>query len=565
VVRFQAERFHTQALSFHVGPQQLHGIELLAFPHALASVVVWIGHLQWLRLHGYRTQERPILKKLQPIVQGDSLALDWPTVEAIIGNPPFIGGKRLRSALGDATVDALFASWDGRVAREADYVCYWFEKARAAVVAGRALRVGLLATNSLRQGKNREVLERILRDTNVFFAESDREWTLEGASVRVSMVGFGAMELNETRTLDGNTVSKINPDLTSSADLSLAKRLHESAGIGFIGGTPKAPFTVDEQTALKWISAPTNPNGRPNSDVLKRWVNGRDILTRGPSQWIIDFGLPYERKTKIPGELYLSEAEASFYELPFLHVQETVYPLRKNHRERVQAERPWLHARPAEDMRAALSGLFRYIGSPTVAKHRIFAWIDGNVLPDHQVAVFATEDDAVFGLVQSRIHEIWALATGSTLEDRPAYRPTNCFETFPLPLGFRTTSPPPIANAARVLHEARDRWLNPEGADEATLKKRTLTALYNEREAGRATWLNNLHRDLDRAVLAAYGWSDLAEPLFAAEDALRAANPQGDALGLALGRTEPGQALLGRLLALNLERASEGSTGASAD
>jgi hypothetical protein len=130
-------------------------------------------------------------------------------------------------------------------------------------------------------------------------------------------------------------------------------------------------------------------------------------------------------------------------------------------------------------------------------------------------------------------------------------------EAFSVPFVPFVANPflPSVAEAARLLHEARERWLNPEGASEAELKKRTLTALYNEREAGRASWLNHLHRELDRAVLAAYGWSDLAEPLFAAEDALRAANPKGDALGLALGRTVAGQVLLGRLLALNLERA----------
>ena len=230
VVRFQAERFHGRPLSFHASPQQLHGIELLAFPHALASVVVWIGHLQWLRQHGYRIQERPILKKLRPILHGDSLELEWPAVDAIIGNPPFIGGKRLRSALGDAAVDALFGAWDGRVPREADYVCYWFEKAREALVTGKAKRVGLLATNGIRTGKNRVVLDKILANSSIFFAESDLEWVLKGAAVRISMVGFGAMEASEARMLDGQVVATINPDLSSSVDLSRATRLAKTPG-----------------------------------------------------------------------------------------------------------------------------------------------------------------------------------------------------------------------------------------------------------------------------------------------------------------------------------------------
>jgi hypothetical protein len=437
VVRFQAERFHTQALSFHVGPQQLHGIEILAFPHALASVVVWIGHLQWLRLHGYRIQERPILKKLQPIVQGDSLVLDWPSVDAIIGNPPFIGDKRIRAALGDATVSALFQTWEGRVPHGADYVCYWFEKAREAVVAGRAKRVGLLATDSIRQGKNRVVLDRILADSEIFFAESSRQWILKGAAVRVSMVGFGALIDGEPRMLDSKAVPKINADLTSGQNLATARTLKENAGIGYLGGTPKAPFSIDSETAKLWLSAPTNPNGRPNSDVLKPWANGIDLVRRPQRQWVVDFGMHADQKHRIPGQLYLTEAEASYYELPFAYVQKNVYPLRVNHRERVQAERPWLHARPGDEMRAALFGLPRFLATPCLAKHRIFSWLDGAVLPDHALTVFATDEDVMFGLLHSRVHEIWALALCSALEDRPRYTPNTTFVTFPFPAGWR--------------------------------------------------------------------------------------------------------------------------------
>ena len=556
VVRFQAERFHTRALAFHVGPQQLHGIELLPFPHALASVVVWIGHLQWLRLHGYRIQERPILKKLQPIVQGDSLDLPWPAVEAIIGNPPFIGSKRMRSAIGDATVDALFKTWDGRVPREADYVCYWFEKARAAVVAGQAKRVGLLATNSIRQGKNRVVLEKILADSAIFFAESDRDWILEGAAVRVSMVGFGVIELGESRILDGHEVTTINSELASTIALDRAKRLTENRGLSFMGNIKAGPFEIPGELAKEWLVQPTNPNGRPNSDVLKPWRNGGDITGRPSGKWIIDFGLPLGNKTSpVPGMIHLTEVEASFYEAPFRYAESIVKPMREV--TRTGTRRPWfIHREPGSGFRKALFGLPRFLATVIHAKHRLFVWMPEHVIASHSFIVFATSRNEDFGLLHSRIHEMWALAMGSALEDRPRYTPNTTFETFPFPAGFREAPPEAVAEAARKLNEARERWLNPEGANEADLKKRTLTALYNAREAGQATWLNHLHRDLDRAVLAVYGWSDLAEPLFQAEDALRAANPKGDALGIPLTRTEPGQALLGRLLQLNRHRVS---------
>ena len=561
VVRFQAERFHTQALSFHVGPQQLHGIELLAFPHALASVVVWIGHLQWLRLHGYRIQERPILKKLQPIVQGDSLVLDWPAVDAIIGNPPFIGTSKLRKSLGDSYIDQLFKAWGDRIPNSADYVCYWFEKAREAVAGGRATRVGLLATDSIRQGKNRVVLDHIHREFGFFFAESSRDWILEGAAVKVSMVGFGKQEPGEPILLDGVIVSEISPDLTGSVRVFSAKPLPENKELSFQGDKKDAPFEIPGELAHRWIGLPANPNGRLNGEVLRPWANGEDITGRPSGKWIIDFGMPLKPgSAPVPGMNHLSEAEASFYEAPFTYAAETVKPARAAAAAKSKGSsahrRPWfVHAEPRPLMRSAIFGLQRYLATVIHAKHRLFVWLPEKLIPSHSLIVFATDQDAMFGLLHSRIHELWALVMGSALEDRPRYTPNTTFETFPFPHGFRDTPPAAVTEAAKKLHEARDRWLNPEGADEATMKKRTLTALYNEREAGRATWLNNLHRDLDRAVLAAYGWSDLAEALFAAEDALRAANPQGDALGLALGRTEAGQALLGRLLALNLERA----------
>ena len=150
----------------------------------------------------------------------------------IIGNPPFLGGKRLRSELGDATVDALFVLYDGRVPREADLVCYWFERARAQIAAGKAKRAGLLATQAIRGGANRKVLERIKEAGDIFWAWSDRPWILEGAAVRVSLVGFddGA---ETTRELDGQAAAKINANLTAVLDLTAARRLRENFGLSF--------------------------------------------------------------------------------------------------------------------------------------------------------------------------------------------------------------------------------------------------------------------------------------------------------------------------------------------
>src|SRR5262249_51213241 len=149
----------------------------------------------------------------------------------------------------------------------------------------------------------------------------------------------------------------------------------------------------------------------------------------------------------------------------------------------------------------------------SISKHRIFVWIIPPTLPDHALFAFAREDDYFFGILHSRPHEIWSLRKGTSLENRPRYTATTCFEPFPFPWppGKESQSDPrviAIAETARDLVEKRDRWLNPSGASEADLKKRTLTNLYNERP----TWLRLAHEKLDKAVFTAYAWpSDLSD------------------------------------------------------
>jgi hypothetical protein len=146
-----------------------------------------------------------------------------------------------------------------------------------------------------------------------------------------------------------------------------------------------------------------------------------------------------------------------------------------------------------------------------VAKHRLFAWVPSDTLPDTAVVAIAREDDYFFGVLHSKLHELWARRQGTQLREAESgfrYTPTTCFETFafPWPPGEEPVDNPrvqAIAAAAKDLVEKRDRWLNPEGTSEAELKKRTLTNLYNQRP----TWLDLAHNKLDNAVLDAYGWS----------------------------------------------------------
>jgi len=492
-----------------VGPEALRGIEVNAYAAELARVTLWIGDIQWMRSHGYQIERRPILGRLDAIecrdaildrsTPGNAVEPSWADAEFIVGNPPFLGGKLLRRSIGDDPyVDALFAVYDGRVPREADLVTYWFEKARAMVEEGRTKRVGLLATQGIRGGANRRVLERIEASGGVFMALSDEPWILDGAAVHVSFVCFDDGTAPE-RLLDGQVVGAINANLTAGVDVTQARRLRQNLGIAFMGDTKGGPFEIPDDITQRLIGAP-NPDGRSNADVVRPWVNGLDVTGRSRHMSIIDFGVGMSRE------------QAALYEGPYFHVAMNVEPVRL--RSRSTIGQWWLHERPRVDMRVALAGLSRFIVTPRVSKHRLFAWLDGRTLADSATIVFARDDDFTFGVLHSRVHELWARGMGTQLREVQSgfrYTPTSCFETFPFPRPTQQQRGA-IEEAAMELDYLRRGWLDPEGWSEARKKQRSLTKLYNERPQ----WLLDIHDRLDRAVLAAYGWP----PDVAADDLL---------------------------------------------
>ena len=479
-----------------VKPDQMLGLEVNPYATELARTALWIGYIQWHQNNGFPYDHSPILTPLVSIQMADSiLACDgagdpqepeWPAAEFIIGNPPFLGVRLLRANLGDEYVDALFDLYHGRVSAEADLVCYWFEKARDMLAEDLTKRVGLLATQGIRGGANRNVLRRIKETGDIFLAWSDQPWVLDGAAVHTSIVGFD--NGSETvRELDGEAVESVNSNLTDGPDITEAKPLKENLGIAFMGITKGGPFDIPESVALNMLGQP-NPDGRDNRDVVRPRANGRDVTSRpSGTTWIIDFGVD------------LPQSEAALYEAPFEYVNEHVRPVREKSRSKVANW--WLHERPRPEMRQAVEGLDRYVVTPTTAKHRLFTWLSADVLPDNALIGVARDDDYTFGVLHSRFHEVWALAMGTQLEDRPRYTPTTCFETFPFPESTDAQHEA-IAEAARKLDELRQGWLNPTGVTAADLKQRTLTNLYN----ARPTWLKNLHEQLDHAVDDSYGW-----------------------------------------------------------
>ncbi|HEV7877919.1 class I SAM-dependent DNA methyltransferase [Bradyrhizobium sp.] len=548
----------------HCGPHNVKGIEINPYAAELARTAIWIGNIQWLRRNGFEARKEPVLEDLNAIECRDALVTkmedgsyeeaQWPDAEFIVGNPPFLGDKVMIAGLGERYVDGLRSLFSERVRGGADLVMYWFEKARAKLVARQCNRVGFVATNSIRAGANRNILEHIKVDAIIFEAWSDEPWIVEGAAVRVSIVCFSTSQ-NETIQLDGGLVPTINADLSSAAvDLTKALVLPENANIGFIGTQKGGPFEIDGQIAREWLRAPLNANGRNNSEVVRPWANGMDIVRRSSDTWIVDFGVS------------LSESDSSFYELPFEYVRERVKPLRMEVRREGHRRYWWRHAEARPGMRTALKSLKRFLVTPRVAKHRLFVLLSRAVVPDTRLVVIAREDDTSLGVLLSKFHEAWSLRTCSWhgVGNDPTYNAVSCFETFPFPEGLTPNIPASayadnphaiaIAIAAKRLDELRNAWLNPPDLVDivpevvpgypdrilpkteeaaAILKKRTLTNLYNQRPQ----WLADAHRDLDAAVAAAYGWpADISE-----EDALA------------------------KLLELNLSRASAGAAAARDD
>ncbi len=590
-VNLEAEALGLERQHDVTGPHNVLGIELNEYAAELARLTVWIGELQWRLDKGYGFKTQPVLEPLDHIECRDAvLGADgreavWPKADAVVGNPPFVGDKKMRSELGDAYTEALRAAYKGRVPGGADFVCYWFEKARAQIEAGALRRAGLVATNSIRGGRNREVLDRVIETTRIFEAWGDEAWVNEGAAVRVSLVAFG--DGSEGARLEGREVAQIFADLTARSsgglgvDLTQAASLAENRLASFQGvipraeikrrrklelGLPDASFNLDGATARHILQRPASPTGRPMADVIFPYLVADDITTRPLDRFIVNYG---DR----------DEGDAALYEAPFSAISSV--RLHREHMEEGKDRRMWWQfARRRPEMFAQMVRLARFVSIPRHAKHHLCVWTPSVVVPDSAVVVVARADDVTLAILQSRVHAPWALRLGTSIGvgNDPRYTPTSCFETFPFPSGLtpadtahqRTETLPDgavipadlapavrshaeaIARAAQRLVALRDAWLNPpewteripevvplgmthspypdrivaRAGFEKELAKRTLTNLYNQRPA----WLAQAHDALDAAVAAAYGWTDWT-PAMADDEILR------------------------RLLALNLERA----------
>lgn len=423
-----------QQLGIECGTPNILGIEINEYAAELARVTVWIGDIQWCQRNGRTIHKRPVLHSLDSIEHRDALLnadgteAAWPCADVLVGNPPFLGGSKKRGELGDAYFVKLEKVFAKRVPGGADLVCYWFDKARRAIEANTIQAVGLVATQAIRAGSNRVVLTAIGESSQIFNAWSDEAWVNEGAAVRVSLVCFGTTALDVQ--LNGQAVPRINADLTGVAGLDMTRALPlvENFSTAFKGAEKSGAFEVSGDTARQWLMQ-TNPHSRSNAEVLLPWRNGGDIVGRVKDHWIVDFGVD------MPLE------ESSLFEAPFEHLVAEVKAERLANNDRGRRENWWRFGRNGADMRRGVEGLARFAVTVRVAKHRVFSWLHTPVSPDSRLLVIGRADDTTFGILSSRMHEVWSLAQASVHGDgsdggRPTYNAKSCFETFPFPAGL---------------------------------------------------------------------------------------------------------------------------------
>lgn len=560
-----------------VSPKLFFGMDVNTRAVSIANLVMWIGYIRWrLRSYGGDVEKlpEPIIEDYENIVPKDALMTckdkrplqehgqvverwdgisfkrhpltgelvpdesktvpeyeyvdgvmtAWPEAEYIVGNPPFIGNWRMRSALGSGYTEALRALYKD-VPDSCDYVMYWWERAAELlrIKDAKLKRFGFITTNSITQTFSRRIIQRHMaakkNPLSLLFAIPDHPWVdgADGADVRIAMTvaGVGEDAVGEVWTVtreepegDGwllefdKEQGPINPDLTIGVDVTSAQALKANNGLC-------CPGVKLHGNGFKVTALQANSLGYGTAPGLERhirsYLGGRDVTGRSRELMVIDlFGLT-------------STEVLERYPRVYQWLVERVKPERDQNRRKTYRENWWIFGEPRANFRPALEGLDRYIATVETAKHRVFVFLDADVLPDNMLVNIASDDPYVLGVLSSHIHVTWSLSAGGRLGvgNDPRYTKTRCFDPFPFP-NADTVARQAIREVAASLHMHRSRCLREN-------LKYTLTDVYNAMERLRAeedptpddrrlnenggiSTLLHLHRTLDAAVAAAYGW-----------------------------------------------------------
>ncbi|MDP1830909.1 MAG: hypothetical protein Q8K67_02535 [Geothrix sp.] len=581
-----------------VTPAHFLGLEIKPWAAAIAELVLWIGHLQWWRrLHPTGSPPEPVLQRYDNIQNRDAVLVwkgardtgrsrwdgktfkthpvtgkavpddaaqtaivelvnprpaAWPEADFIVGNPPFIGNKRMRDALGDGYAEALRAAYP-EVPDSVDFVLYWWHKAAEAVRSGRTRRFGLITTNSLTQTFNRRVIahhcsvsltvphrfslvkkkrtgeerggtvrkEKEIPGLKLLWAIPDHPWTDAGAAVRIAMT-VGGLEGHpwlghvieehsadtpeaeaEAVKVEGQGVDVIHEDLSAGADVASALPLKANSGLCGQGMKIVGDGFYDHHDLSTSILSPTT--GVP---VVRTIQNAQDIIQGRPGRKIIDF-------------FGLTETQAmTLHPAAYQQAHDEVLPIRRQNSRASIRDLWWRFAWERPVVRGAIKGLGRYLVTLSVSKHRFFVPIPEEAIWDGALFAIASSDAFHMGVLSSRVHLAWALAAGGRMGvgNDPTWTNSHCFDPFPFP---DATEP----QKARIRDLAERLDAHRKAAQGRGV---TITQMYNllvklrsgeaftpkERDqhaAAQTEILRQLHDELDAAVIEAYGWSSNQE------------------------------------------------------
>ncbi|MCZ4306170.1 class I SAM-dependent DNA methyltransferase [Zoogloeaceae bacterium G21618-S1] len=609
-----------------VDPHQFLGLEINPRAARIAEMVLWIGYLQWhFRTHGSVQPPQPVLRDFRNIENRDALITytdrvlvtdaagrpvtrwdgittkaspvtgepvpdeaaqieqyryvdpakaAWPQADYIVGNPPFIGSKLMRQALGDGYVDALQAAWP-EIPQASDLVLRWWHHAATQTAKGRTNAFGFIASNAIRQTYNRRVMEPFLRSEggplSFVFATPDHPWidSADGASVRIciatAVAGTTDGEIFEVisehdggASPDDDLVSKsrirrgvIHADLSVGTDVTRATALASNTSLCAVGfKTIGKAFQVQREMALT-LGLGTVPDLECH---IRPYLNGKDLAGERRGLFVLDFfGLDiHDIRTRFPAA--------------YQYLLHRAKPERDQNRNRIFRDTWWVIGHPRPVFRNFTRGLARFIATIETAKHRYFCFVPSIDSPDSTLVTFGMDDAYALGVLSGRPHVLWSLCTGGRLGvgNDPRYNKTRCFETFPFP-----DATPEQQTRIGELAEQLDAHRKRQQATHADL---TLTGMYNVleklrvgtplsakektiHEHGLVSVLRELHDALDAAVFDAYGWTDLAPALVGQPGAT---TPLPDKSAEQAAAEEE---LLTRLVALNAERAAEEARG----
>lgn len=458
---------------------------------------------------------------------------DWPAADFIVGNPPFIGGKDLRSRLDEGEVEALWAVHP-HINPSADFVMYWWDRAAELLVkpGSRLRRFGFVTTNSITQVFQRRVVENRLRGDkpiSLVLAIPDHPWTkasADSAAVRIAITvaeagerdgilrkvtGTADLDTDEPKVELSRQRGRINADLTIGADVGSTTALVANDGICSPGMKLHGSGFVVKEAQLAGLGVSFRPGLEHH---IRDYRNGRDLASRSRAVKVIDlFGL---------GEREVRDRYPEVYQ----HLLETVRPVRQTAFNRSATKDAasylatwWLFGKPRQELRPALQSLARYIVTVETTKHRVFQFLSGDILPDNMLVAIATDDAFHLGVLSSRSHVAWALSSGGHLGvgNDPRYSKFRCFDPFPFPI-VTTRQRAAIADLAEELDALRKRVL-------AEHEDLTLTGLYNTLEdvragrelsrkaqdvkaRGHVLIIKELHERIDAEVARAYGWPE---------------------------------------------------------